>query len=225
MTFILVTVTVLIIFSLELVRRSHVRQTGLHPELIDEHPGSVEVIDRFFHPGHMWVTVSNKRKVEVGIDDFSAHMIGLVQSVDLPHTGQTLQQGEVIAVLRHGIRGLPQVAPVSGRVLAVNKRLHRNPRLLNNSPLEGGWIARIVPANLEQDLRNLMKGPAADAWREAVRARLVRLTSPSGAVLLQDGGQLARNFGERFTDDEWNYLIREFFPTPSTTSHAEKPKN
>lgn len=217
MTFLLVILTISVILVIELVRKSRKNESLASADLVTEHPTSFEVIDRYYHAGHSWAMVSGSRQVIVGIDDFSARMIGTVECVDLPASGQAVRQGEPFAVLHHGLRKLAQVAPISGTVAEVNKKIKHNPGLLNESPLESGWIAKIVPTNLEIDLRNLLKGFAADGWREKVREQLIRLTAPKIGVVLQDGGQLVSNLGDHLSDDEWNRLVQQFFPIISSS--------
>jgi glycine cleavage system H protein len=49
-------------------------------------------------------------------------------------------------------------APVSGKVEAANQDLEDTPELINDSPYEKGWICKITPSNLQEELKNLMKG-------------------------------------------------------------------
>ncbi len=225
MTFILVILTAAIIVSVELVGRSRKRQRHEIPDLITEHPTSFEVFDRYFHPGHTWAMVSGSPNVVVGVDDFSSRMIGDVSKIDLPVVGQTIHQGESLALLFHGSRNLVQVSPISGKVVDVNKKLRRNPELLNDSPLERGWIAKLLPTSLETDLRNLLKGIVADGWRDAVRTQLIQLFSPKIGTVLQDGGQLVQNLGDYFSDEEWNRLVQQFFPIVLPNQNQNRPMN
>ncbi len=212
MTTILVFLTLVIVFSLELLRRSRSehKKAGIEPGF--EHPTTFDVSDRFFHPGHSWALISGKRNVVVGVDDFSSCTVGTISKVDLPEVGALVRQGEVFALLHHGDRVLAQVAPVSGKVVEVNTVLRSRAQLLNESPLERGWIAKVLTSNLDIDVRNLLGGIAADAWREAVRAKLIQLLSPNIGLVLQDGGQLVQNLGDNITEEEWDRLVREFFP-------------
>jgi glycine cleavage system H protein len=49
-------------------------------------------------------------------------------------------------------------APVSGKVESSNHDLEENPELINESPYEKGWICKINPSNLQEELKNLLKG-------------------------------------------------------------------
>lgn len=226
MTFILVILTVAIVISFELLRKAHQKKAHHAPELVKEHPSSFEVSDRYFHPAHTWVMVTNaETKVTVGTDDFSERIVGTLSGLELPGVGQMLQQGEPFAKLRHGIRVLAQVAPISGMVVEVNEELERNPTALNASPLDRGWIAKIIPSSLRTDLRNLLSGATADAWREAVHTQLIQMFAPNIGTMLQDGGEFVKNFGDRISDDDWKRLIHEFFPGVAENQSQNKPKN
>ena len=49
-------------------------------------------------------------------------------------------------------------APVSGKVKSANQELEDNPELINESPYEKGWICKISPSNLQEELKNLLRG-------------------------------------------------------------------
>jgi glycine cleavage system H protein len=215
MTFLLVIMTVAIILAIELVRNSHRTQSHASPELVTEYPTSFEVLERYFHPGHTWAMVSGSRNVVVGIDDFSSSIMGTVDRIDLPKVGQAVRQGEALTLLCHGARRLAHVAPISGKIVDVNKKLENQPGLLNESPFERGWIARIAPANFDIELRNLFKGIAADGWRNAIRSQFTQFFSPNIGIAIQDGGQIVQNLGDHLRDDEWSLLVQQFFPTVS----------
>ena len=40
--------------------------------------------------------------------------------------------------------------------------------MINDSPLEKGWIVKMTPKDLTTELRSLFKGVTADRWQEAV---------------------------------------------------------
>jgi glycine cleavage system H protein len=213
MSTILAVLTLVILFSVELLRRSRSDQKKVKQERILEHPVLFEVSDRLFHPGHSWALVSGNRNVVIGVDDFSSTAVGTITEIDLPEVGALIRQGEVFMILHRNNRVLPQVSPVSGKVVEVNTKLKKQSQLICESPLEQGWVAKVLASNLDTEVRNLLRGINADAWRDAVRAKLIHLLSPNIGFVLQDGGQLVRNLGDNLTEEEWNRLVREFFPT------------
>jgi glycine cleavage system H protein len=226
MTFILVIATAAIIIVFELMRRSRQHQTQPVLPHVTEHLSSDEVVDRYFHPAHTWVMVTKgKEEVTVGADDFSERLVGTLTGIDLPTVGREVRQGDTFAELHHGKRKLTQSAPISGTVVEVNDKLIRKPALLNDSPLEKGWVAKILPSSLDADLRNLLSGATADAWRGAVQAQLIQFFFPKIGTVLQDGGQLVKNVGDLVSDEEWKHLVEQFFPIDVKHPPQNKPTN
>lgn len=224
MSFLLLLLAVVVFVTLDILRRkrSAAGKGVRHPFEISV---VTEIIACYFHPGHTWALVSGSKTVKVGADDFSERMIGNLSSIDLPQVGKTVHQGEPLAFLHRGNRTLAQVSPITGKIVQVNERLIKSPSLLNRSPLERGWIAKILPTELDHDLRNLLKGATADGWRESVRMQLIHMFSPRIGTLMQDGGQLIENLGDQFPDDDWNRLVRDFFPIAVPTQSRAKPTN
>ncbi len=109
--------------------------------------------------------------------------------------------------------------------MKVNERITKHSAILTESPLERGWIARMIPTQLRTELNNLMTGSAADTWREAVRAQLIRMCSPTSGIVLQDGGELVRHVGDQFSDEDWKTLAQEFFPNATLYQPQNKPTN
>ena len=216
MTFILVTLTLALIIGVEWYRSSKRKLEDRPSEMITEHPNLADVFERYFHPGHTWALITGARSIKVGSDDFSSRVVGSLTAVDLPRVGQKVHQGEPIARLHHGNRVLLQLSPVTGRILQVNTALSAHPTILNDSPFELGWIARVKPEKLELDLRNLLKGVVAERWHEAVRYEIVQFFSPNVGAALQDGGELVPDLGDHCTDKEWENFVQKFFPKVTT---------
>ena len=63
-------------------------------------------------------------------------------------------------------------APVSGKVEASNQDLEETPELINESPYEKGWICKISPSNLQEELKNLMTG---DSLKDFIKSEVERV--------------------------------------------------
>lgn len=48
-------------------------------------------------------------------------------------------------------------APISGNIVDFNKDLEKNIQLINTDPYEKGWIFRVTPSDLEEELKHLTK--------------------------------------------------------------------
>lgn len=58
---------------------------------------------------------------------------------------------------------------MTGEIVEVNENLENNAQLVNKSPYQNGWILKMKPVNLEEDLKDLLTG---DAAVEAYRAKI-----------------------------------------------------
>lgn len=91
---------------------------------------------------HEWVVVKGEI-VQVGISDYAQDELGDVVFVDLPEVGDQVEEGEGFAVVE-SVKAVSDIyAPVSGEITAVNEALEDSPELINESPLEEGWIVEI----------------------------------------------------------------------------------
>jgi glycine cleavage system H lipoate-binding protein len=127
----------------------------------------------FFHPGHTWARMQGGDEVAVGIDDFAQKTIGRIERVTLPFIGQKVTQGDPIITVQHGGRTLSMVAPVSGRVISVNRDVQDNPALITENPYNEGWLFMIEPEQLATNLTVLSIAENAAKWirEEATRLR------------------------------------------------------
>ncbi|HHU61234.1 MAG: glycine cleavage system protein GcvH [Bacillota bacterium] len=95
-----------------------------------------------FTKEHEWV-VAKGNIVRIGISDYAQNELGDVVFVDLPAVGDRVEEGEGFAALE-SVKAVSDVyAPVSGEIIAVNEELEDSPELVNESPLDKGWIVEI----------------------------------------------------------------------------------
>jgi len=106
--------------------------------------------------GHSWVRVVAGGEVLVGFEAAFLKVVGEVSAIELPERGAVVIQGRPCASLSsvdghvHGLW-----APVAGKVVALNESLRAAPALVKQDPYGEGWVLRLVPEHLEQDLKNL----------------------------------------------------------------------
>jgi glycine cleavage system H protein len=169
------------------------------------------LIERYLHPGHTWMRITEEGDVLVGIDDFAQNLVGTIEGIELPRILQRVEQGEAAWVVWHQHRSVPFVSPVSGRVIQKNEMVLRNPMLVNASPYGDGWLLRIRPRKLKAEVNNLFTGKAVTHFLEHAKEQLVRIFSTTPALMYQDGGVIMKDLSDRVSDDEWKMLAKEFF--------------
>ena len=102
---------------------------------------------------HEWVRLNDNRAT-VGITDFAQGQLGDVVFVELPAEGTEVTKENTFGVVE-SVKTVSDVyAPVSGKVVAVNRDLESNPELVNSDPYGKGWMIKIEfsNSNPEQNL-------------------------------------------------------------------------
>ncbi len=103
---------------------------------------------------HEWVFIKGNTAT-VGVTDHAQRLLSDVVFVELPETGKSVKQFEAMAVIET-VKAVSDVfAPMSGEVARVNDALTKYPELINQSPFDQGWIARIKISDPEEK-KNLM---------------------------------------------------------------------
>jgi glycine cleavage system H protein len=113
----------------------------------------------------IWVKVENG-KVLIGITDYAQKQLNEVVFAELPNVGDEVVKGEPLGTVESVKSVSDLVAPVSGKISEVNKKVSDNPGTLNEDPYNEGWILVISPTNLENDLRTLMNFEQSVEWHK-----------------------------------------------------------
>jgi len=98
---------------------------------------------------HEWAKVEGNR-ARVGITDHAQDQLTDVVYVELPPIGKIVKQGEQLGVVESVKAASEIYAPVSGKVVEVNKALEDKPELVNKSPYGEGWMAVLEVANASE---------------------------------------------------------------------------
>jgi glycine cleavage system H protein len=119
--------------------------------------------DLYYHKEHFWAKVEGNT-VTVGTTDFAQKLAGQIVFVELPSVGKAVEQGKPCGSMESGKWVGRIYAPISGKVEASNQDLEDSPEFINESPYEKGWMFKINASNLQEDLKNLMKGNAVEPF-------------------------------------------------------------
>ena len=93
---------------------------------------------------HEWVALGDQSSVvRIGITDFAQSALGDIVYIQLPKIGGTLSADSVCGEVESTKSVSEIYAPVSGKVLAINPALEKNPEVINSDPYGAGWIAEI----------------------------------------------------------------------------------
>lgn len=119
----------------------------------------------YYHEDHSWARVDGTR-VTVGMNDFFQKEAGDIVFVDLPEEEDEVSQGEVCGKIQSRKWIGKLVAPVSGEIVEVNKKLEEDTSLINTDPYDKGWIIVIEASDLDAELEKLMQGDALAGFLE-----------------------------------------------------------
>jgi len=93
----------------------------------------------YFTEDHEWLRVESGIAT-VGITNHAQEQLGDLVFVDLPQVGQTLVQGEAIAVVESVKAASDVYAPLDGEVTQINEALSGDPSLVNTAAESDGWL-------------------------------------------------------------------------------------
>lgn len=111
--------------------------------------------ENYYTKDHEWAHV-DENIVTVGITEHAQNKMGEVVYVDLPEEGNKVNQGEGFGVIESVKAASDLLAPVSGTVIDVNSGLIDDPGLINDDPMNEGWLIRIE-MDTEKELASLMR--------------------------------------------------------------------
>ncbi|MCK4756579.1 glycine cleavage system protein H [candidate division WOR-3 bacterium] len=129
----------------------------------------------YFHEEDAWVKIESDGTVKVGMDDFYQKQAGETTYIDLPFEGDSVSQGETCGKIQSSKWVGKLVSPISGEIIEVNSELENDCRLINKDPYNAGWIMKIKPSNLDEELKKLAHG--SDAITKFVDAQIAKTKS------------------------------------------------
>lgn len=122
---------------------------------------------------HEWVKVleEKERKVAlVGITDYAQRKLREVVYIELPNINKRVEKRETLAYVESVKASSDIYAPVSGVILEVNSSLIDSPELINESPYEKGWVAKIEIA-VPEELETLMEPEEYKRYTEGLEEK------------------------------------------------------
>ena len=102
-----------------------------------------------FSKEHEWLVVK-EGIATMGISDFAQKQLGDIVSVELPKVGAAFSQMQPMAIIDSVKASSDIYCAVSGEVVQVNEELLEHPELINQSPYESGWIAKIKLSDMQE---------------------------------------------------------------------------
>ena len=93
----------------------------------------------------------------VGITAHAADALGDIVFVDLPSPGSEFEKGDSFGAVESVKAASDVYSPVAGEVVEVNSALDDTPAIVNESPIEEGWVMKVkLSAEGKADFDGLM---------------------------------------------------------------------
>tara|TARA_Y100000589_G_scaffold237074_1_gene224491 strand:+ start:2573 stop:2962 length:390 start_codon:yes stop_codon:yes gene_type:complete len=93
--------------------------------------------------------------LKIGVSEFAVDQLGDIVFVELVKKGDTLKKGDTFGTIE-SVKAVEEVyVPFSGEIIEVNESVVDNPEILQNDPIDKGWLIILKPET-NFALENLM---------------------------------------------------------------------
>ena len=164
-----------------------------------------------FHPGHTWVLREGQEDTRVGLDSFTADLVGKIDRVEVAKPDRWVRQGQKLLTIYSDGFSFDLVSPVEGVVTHVNQDLVNNPELALRDPYKDGWIATLKAPDFTTNQRNLMQAFMVAPWMHYNQQRLNGEIAKLNPALAQDGGVPIPGLLQRVPAEMRQRIITDFF--------------
>lgn len=102
-----------------------------------------------YSKSHEWLKISGSNAI-LGITNHAQTELTDIVYVELPEIGKEVTKGDELCIVE-SVKSVSEIyAPVSGKVIKINKKLEDEPETINNSPYDEGWLVEIEIKNNEE---------------------------------------------------------------------------
>lgn len=98
---------------------------------------------------HEWVLVEGNIAT-IGITDHAQSELGDVVFVDISESLTEVKKGEAIGTIEAVKTVADIIAPISGKVVEVNKSINDHPEDVNKDPYGAGWLIKVEMSNPDE---------------------------------------------------------------------------
>ena len=186
---------------------------SLHPSapLMSNQAGFSIPQNYSFHPGHTWVLRESNEDVRVGLDAFTADLVGKIDRIEVAKSDRWVRQGQKLMTIYGDGFSFDLVSPIEGVIMHVNQDVVQNPALVLRDPYKDGWIATLKAPDFNTNQRNLMQASMVAPWMHYNQTRLNGEIAKLNPALAQDGGVPVSGLLQRVPAELRQRIISDFF--------------
>ena len=128
-----------------------------------------------YTPKHTWAQVTSEGNIRVGLSDYAQRHLKGIARIMTEAVGKEINTMEPFGVAETWMFMFDLYAPVSGKIVKINRKLENEPNLINEDPYGEGWIIEVKPKNsltLEQELKSLLSAREYNKMVSKLEGRL-----------------------------------------------------
>lgn len=120
----------------------------------------------FYTESDEWLRPESDGTITLGITDYAQGELGELVYVEVTPVGERVIAGGSFGVVE-SVKAVGELhSPIAGEIVAANDAAVESSALVNESPYENGWLARLKP-DAPLDTTQLMDAAAYTAFRAA----------------------------------------------------------
>ena len=105
---------------------------------------------------HEYVLENSPKNYSIGLTDYAIEQLGDIVFLELPEVGASFNKGDVFATIESVKAASEIYMPISGTVVEINEDAVNTPEILNESPLEKGWLIKVDFTGSDVELSELL---------------------------------------------------------------------
>jgi glycine cleavage system H protein len=121
--------------------------------------------DARYMKSHEWAKKESGKVFVVGLTAYAIEQLGDIVYMELPEVGRQLNKEESFGVVESVKSASDMYAPLSGKVIDINKTVPDNPDILKTDAYQKGWLIKIEASN-PAEFDGLMDEKAYRAYLE-----------------------------------------------------------
>jgi len=118
----------------------------------------------FYSSTDEWVKIDGDIAT-IGISDYAQHHLGDIVFVEIKEKGTQQKKGDVLTTIESVKSASDIYSPVSGTLIEMNDKLEQDSGIINKSPYDEGWIAKIQIQN-KDEVNELMNDQKYQDYRK-----------------------------------------------------------
>ncbi|MBT7311340.1 glycine cleavage system protein GcvH [bacterium] len=99
-------------------------------------------MDLRYSKEHEWIAVDGDIAT-IGVTEYAAGEMGDVVFLELPEEGSDVSQGDPVGTIETVKSVEDLYCPLTGEITEINEGVLDTPELVNQDPLEDGWLFRV----------------------------------------------------------------------------------